>query len=160
MPAQIATGLVRAGSGGRHHLTHAGLIEARRHLPDGSICHLTSHGGPDVRELADLFVHRHLRPGTVRYYDRLADVPLDSIPSAQRSFLGLAAVNIEISSRPWRFDTTTLDRLLADGASFADATLETVERCQEAYFGRSERLRRYRETFAGSFPDRTRIVAG
>ncbi|MFQ5556156.1 MAG: SDR family oxidoreductase [Acidimicrobiales bacterium] len=134
------------------------LLATWRHLPAGSICHLTSHGGPDVRELADLFVHRHLRPATVRYYERLADVPLDSIPSAQRAFLGMAAVNIEISSHPWRFDTATLDGLVADGLDFTDATLETVERCQEAYFAGSERLNRYRDRFAGSFPGQTRVL--
>ena len=135
-----------------------GFIGAWQHLPDGSICHLTSHGGPTVRELSDLFVHRHLRPGTIRYYDRMADVPLYSVPPAQRAFLAMAAVNIEISSRDWQFDTTTLDGLIAQGTSFADATLETVERCQEAYFADSDRLRRYREAFAGSFPAETRIV--
>lgn len=134
-----------------------GFIEAWRRLPDNSICHLTSHGGPDVRELADMIVHRHLRPRTVHYYDRLADVPLDSIPSSQRAFLGIAAVNVEISSRPWQFESTNLDRLIADGASFADATVQTVERCQDAYFSGSEPLRRYRETFARAFPAKTHV---
>ena len=133
-----------------------GFAAAWRHLPDGSICHLTSHGGPSVVDLADLLVHSYLRPRTTRYYERLADVPLDTLPPAQRAFLGLAAVNIEISSHAWRFDTSTLDGLIAGGASFADATLESVERCQRAYFDRSDRLLRYRERFAESFPATTR----
>lgn len=134
----------------------SGFSAARNHLPDGSICHLTSRGGPTVAELADLFVQRHLQPRTVRYYECLADVALDAIPPAQRAFLRLAAVNIEISSHPWKFDTSTLEGLIAGGASFADATIESVDRCQRAYFGRSDRLRRYRERFAESFPRETR----
>jgi len=136
----------------------SGFEAAWSQLDDGAICHLTSHGGPSIRELADMFINGYLGSQSVRYYERLADVPLDSIPAAQRTFLGMAAVNIEISSRPWRFETTTLDALIADGTPFADATLETVRRCQDAYFSGSESVRRYREQFGASFPTTARVL--
>ena len=50
----------------------------------------------------------------------LADLPIMSIPGSQRSFLRLAAINVEISSRKWQFDTTTLDDLVDSGTPFAE----------------------------------------
>ncbi|MFV1991296.1 MAG: SDR family oxidoreductase, partial [Acidimicrobiales bacterium] len=47
----------------------SGFIAAWRDLPDDSICHLTSRGGPSVQEIADLFVHQYLRPETIHYYE-------------------------------------------------------------------------------------------
>ena len=129
-----------------------GLLAAMNGLPDNSICHLTSRGGPTVRELSDELVNRYIRPKSIRYYDTLADVPRTEVPPRQRAFLNLAAVNIEISSRCWDFDTSSINSLVAAGAEFADATLETVRRCQEAYFDGSDRLTRYEETYGDCFP--------
>ncbi len=129
-----------------------GLLAAMKQLPENSICHLTSRGGPTVRELSDELVNRYIRPTSIRYYDTLADVPRTKVPPRQRAFLNLAAINIEISSRHWNFDTSSIDSLVAIGTQFADATLESVRRCQEAYFEGSDRLARYADTYGDCFP--------
>ncbi|MEX2625415.1 MAG: NAD-dependent epimerase/dehydratase family protein [Ilumatobacteraceae bacterium] len=126
----------------------AAVLAARRHLPDGSICHLTSRNGPDVRAIAELFFDEHLRPDVVHYYDRFADVPLDEVPRAQRALLRLAQVNLDIASHHWRFDCTTLATLVAAGTPFVDATLATVHTCQQTYLTGSTRLHRYRTELA------------
>lgn len=126
----------------------AALLAARRHLPDGSICHLTSRNGPDVRAIADLLFDEHLRPEAVRYYDRFADVPLTGVPRPQRALLRLAQVNLDIASHHWRFEHANLDSLVAAGAPFVDATLATVHACQQAYLTGSTRLHRYRTDLA------------
>lgn len=138
----------------------SGFMAARRHLADDSICHLTSRNPPTVRDIAELTVKRHLHPITARFYERLADVPIMSIPEAQRSFLRLAAINVEISSRKWQFDTSTLDRLIELGTPFAEATIETVEHCQETYLRGLPRLADYTEKHAASFPAETVIAEG
>ncbi|GAC1603549.1 MAG: hypothetical protein NVS3B21_32210 [Acidimicrobiales bacterium] len=122
----------------------AGLLAAREHLDDGAICHLTSRGSPDVRSVAALFFDQHLQPEVVHYYDHISDVTQEGLPRAQRALLRLAQVNLDIAGHDWRFDTSTIDRLVAEGAPFVDASLETVHRCQEAYFGQSARLARFR----------------
>jgi nucleoside-diphosphate-sugar epimerase len=136
----------------------SGFMAAWRGLPDNSVCHLTSRTSPNVREIAELFVQKYLRPRSVHYYDRLADVPLDAIPEPQRAFLAMAAVNIEISSRKWDFDTDNLDRLVADGAAFTDASIASVERCQDAYLSRSRRIARFSAKFSERFPEATLVA--
>jgi nucleoside-diphosphate-sugar epimerase len=138
----------------------SGFMAARRDLADNSICHLTSQSPPSVRDLAELAIQRHLHPNTARFYERLADVPIKAIPEAQRSFLRLAAINVEISSRKWQFDTTTLDHLVESGTPFAEATIETVERCQETFLRGSARLADYTARYAASFPAETLIAEG
>lgn len=96
----------------------------------------------------------------MRFYERLADVPIMSIPEAQRSFLRLAAINTEISSRQWQFDTTTLSQLVESGTPFAEATMETVERCQQTFLRGSNRLSAYATAHAGQFPAQTVIAEG
>lgn len=126
----------------------AALLAARSHLPDGSICHLTSRDGPDVRSIAAAFFEEHLRPDVVHYYDRVADVPLDKVPRAQRALIRLAQVNLDIASHHWRFNRATLDTLVAAGAPFVDANVTTVHTCQQAYLTGSTRLHHYRTELA------------
>lgn len=121
-----------------------GLLGARRQLPDGAICHLTTRVSPTGRDIARLFFAEHLRPDRVRFHDHVEQVPLASIPRPQRALLRLARTNLDIAGHDWRFATTTLDDMTAAGVPFADATLETVRHCQEAYFAGSRRLARYR----------------
>lgn len=130
-----------------------GLTAAMDELPTGSIFHLTSRGSPTVRQVADLFFTRWLRPHQLTYHQSLSDVPLGDLSSTQRAFLRLAATNIEIASRTWDFETDTLDGLFPDSSEFADATVDSVERCQDAYFANSNRLADYSRRFAGQFPE-------
>ncbi len=129
-----------------------GFLAAREHLPDGSIVHLTSRTGPSFRDVVETMIHRYVRPDIANLYDHLTDIPMKEIPANQQAFLRLAAINIEISSRPWQFDTTTLDGLVDSGAGFVDASLESVIRCQDAYLDGSPHMRRYRDTYAHRFP--------
>ncbi len=135
----------------------AGFLAAREQLPDDSIVHLTSRTGPSFRDVVETMIHRYVRPEIANLYDRVTDISLDEIPANQKAFLRLAAINIEISSRPWQFDTSGLDGLVDAGASFTDATLESVIRCQDAYLDRSTHMRRYRDTYANHFPAETVI---
>lgn len=128
----------------------AGLLAARRHLPDGSICHLTSRDSPDVRAIAGLFFDEYIQPEVVHYYDRISDVVQEDLPRAQRALLRLAQVNLSIAGHDWRFDTSAMDSLVAGGAPFFDATLDSVQRCQHAYFADSARLARYRSDVLAS----------
>lgn len=129
-----------------------GFLAARQRLPANSIVHLTSRTGPSFRDIAEMNIHDYVRPGVAHLYDRLSDISLDEIPASQRAFLRLAAINIEISTRAWQFDTTCLDGLVDAGTSFQDATLESVMRCQDAYLDQSGRVGKYRDEFASSFP--------
>lgn len=129
-----------------------GFLAAWKNLPDNSICHLTSHGGPTVRELSNQLVNNYIRPETILYYQRLSDVPRADLPPRQRAFLNLASVNIEISSRDWEFESKALDGLIGEGVQFVDATMETVQLCQRAYFEGSDRLRRFGQDYGDLFP--------
>ena len=128
-----------------------GLLAAMDQLPAGSIFHMTSRSAPTVRDVADLFFAHKLRPRQLTYHRSLGDVPLGDLSSTQRAFLRLAATNIEIASRPWDFETDTLDRLFPETSEFTDATIESVERCQNAYFANSNRLADYSRRFADRF---------
>ena len=127
------------------------FLAARQKLPANSIVHLTSRTGPSFRDIAEMNIHHYVRPETAHLYDRLSDIALDDIPPTQQAFLRLAAINIEISSRAWEFDTTCLDGLVDSGTSFQDATIDSVMRCQDAYLDHSGHLDRYRDKFASNF---------
>lgn len=120
------------------------VFGARRHLPDASICHLTTRDAPTGRDIARMFFDEHLRPEEVRFHDRISQVPLASLPRAQRAMIRLARVNLDIADHDWRFAAGSLDHLVAAGVPFVHATLETVRRCQDSYFAGSHRLSRYR----------------
>jgi hypothetical protein len=68
------------------------------------------------------------------------------------------AVNFEIARRTWRFETTHLDRLRADGLPFVDATLESVARCQTWYVEGSARIQKHRHTYANRPGGSPRLV--
>ncbi len=116
---------------------------AFRHLKPGTIVNLVSDPAkaPTVRALWDLWLTALGMPTRCHYYDRLADVPLDRIPSRQRAFLMLASVNMEISAHHWDFENGTMTWLKRNGLDFADATLETMAICQARFMDESPRLR-------------------
>lgn len=122
----------------------AGLLGARRHLPDGAVCHLSTRDGPTVRAIAGMCFDEYLEPDEVRFHDRIDQVPMADLPRPQRALLRLAQVNLDIAGHDWRFATAHLDVMTAAGVPFVDATLDTVRHCQEAYFSGSKRLARYR----------------
>ncbi len=112
-------------------------------LDPGAIINLVSNPAtaPTVRGLWDMWLAALSMPTRRHYYDRLADVPLDRIPSRQRAFLMFASVNMAISAHHWDFEDGTMKRLKRDGLDFADATLETMAICQARFMDESPRFR-------------------
>lgn len=116
--------------------------------------HATS---PTMRDLCWLWAEVY-RPTEIHCYATVDDVPLRSIPNRQRRFLELAAKNLEISSRPWTFETAVLDRLRSEGLVFADATLESIARCQRRYIEGSARIQGYLQKLATRPTDRPQLI--
>lgn len=114
-------------------------------------------GSPTMRELCWLWAEVY-RPAEIHCYATVDDVPLRAIPNRQRRFLELAAKNLEISSRGWQFETASLDRLRAGGLRFADATLDSVARCQQRYIERSARIQAYLQQLATRPPSTPRLL--
>ncbi|HYH17088.1 MAG TPA: SDR family oxidoreductase [Azospirillum sp.] len=110
------------------------------------VVNLVSHGPaiPTVRDVWELWLDALGRPERLHYYDHIRDVRLADIHPRQRAFMMFASVNIEIAGHLWAFETTALERMRAEGLAYADATLTTIARCQQAFIEASPRLLHYR----------------
>lgn len=129
------------------NLVHSDMFQSAfagfyRGLPANAIAHLVSDTAtcPTLRELFLLWSTEVSCPTELHCYDEVDEVPLAAIPARQRRFLEFAAKNLEIASRLWRFDTGALDRLRLAGLRCADATIDTVARCQQQYVRRSAKI--------------------
>jgi nucleoside-diphosphate-sugar epimerase len=134
----------------RLHLLHqdafqAGFLACYRHLPAGRFVHLVSREAalPTLRDLYELWIRRCSPPCTVLYYDSLDEVPLDELARQQRLWLQFTAVNLEIASHPWSFETGNLDDLAGRGLEIAHATLQTLAVCQEHFISASPRMQEF-----------------
>ena len=136
------------------------FLAAYRLLPSGSIVNIVSNQDtlPDLRALWDLWLDSCLRPGTTFYYERMADIPLREINGKQRALLALASVNLQIASHPWRFDTTAMDWMRAQGMPFTDATRESVALCQSVFVAESRLIQEFLAAHGSSFADETTQV--
>lgn len=114
-------------------------------LPDNSVLNMVSDHEelPDMRELWQLWVEECLRPQVVYYYSRMSDIPVREINTRQRALLGLASVNLEIASHPWRFETTNLKWLRERGLEFPETTAETVAVCQRRFIQASKTIQEF-----------------
>lgn len=112
---------------------------------------------PTMRDLCWLWADVY-RPIEIHCYASVDDVPLLSIPKRQRRFLELAAKNLEISTKCWRFETEALDALRARGLAFVDATLQSVARCQQRYIERSTRIQTYIQGLPATPFTRSRLL--
>jgi hypothetical protein len=112
-------------------------------MPDNSIINVVSEHDqqPDLRALWKLWITTCLRPKYVYYYGKMADIPMRTINTRQRALLGLASVNLEIASHPWRFETTNLRRLQEMGLEFPETTLESITLCQRRFIEESATIR-------------------
>lgn len=121
------------------------FIAACRHLPLNSIVNLTSRldGLPTARGLSQQFCERVARPQQIYFYNKLADVRADISDRRMRMMLDFTAVNSEISTHAWRFENTALRTLRSLGLQFADATLDTVQVCQDHFVAKSPRIQTY-----------------
>jgi len=133
------------------------FLSAYRLLPSGSIVNIVSNPEtlPDLRALWDLWLDSCLRPRATFYYDRMADIPLREINGKQRALLALASVNLQIASHPWRFDTTTMNWLRAQGMTFRDATRDSVALCQSVFVAESKLIQEFLAACSSSFADET-----
>jgi hypothetical protein len=124
-------------------------------LPDNSIMNVVSDHDllPDLRALWNLWITTCLRPRFVYYYLKMADIPIRTINTRQRALLGLASVNLEIASHPWRFETTNLRRLRQMGLEFPETTLETIALCQRRFIEESPKLKEFLEQNKESMAD-------
>lgn len=135
------------------------FLAALRLLPDNSVLNLVSQHDemPYLRQLWRLWVSECLRPDSVYFYPRMADIPVREINTRQRALLGLASVNLEIASHPWRFETTNIDWLRERGLEFPETTLETVAVCQRRFAGESQAIRNFLAQIAHRPPGATRF---
>lgn len=121
------------------------FLAAYRMLPDNSILNLVppEDSLPNLRALWQLWITECLRPEVVYYYDRMSDIPVRNINTLQRALLGLASVNLEIASHPWRFETKNLAWLNAQGLELPETTEESVSICQRRFIEESETIRKF-----------------
>ncbi len=119
------------------------FLAAFRMLPANSILNLVSANDnlPDMRDLWHLWITECLRPRLVYYYLKMSDIPIREINTRQRALLGLASVNLEIASHPWKFETTNLAQLQSMGLEFPHTTLDTVAICQRRFVEESATIR-------------------
>lgn len=128
----------------------AGFYAGYCDLPDDSVFHLVSRLEtlPTVRDVWDLWLTACSRPREAYYFDRLEDVPMEKLSRQQQMWVELTAVNLDISCRPWNFETPTLDHMRRGGLEFADVTLETIATCQDRFIFDSPRVREFMEKYA------------
>jgi thioester reductase-like protein len=119
------------------------FLAAYNLMPDNSIVNVVSQHDqqPDLRALWKLWITSCLRPNYVYYYGKMLDIPMRTINTRQRALLGLASVNLEIASHPWRFETTNLRRLREMGLEFPETTLESIALCQRRFIEESATIR-------------------
>ena len=135
------------------------FLAALRWLPDNSILNLVSQHDrlPDMRQLWRLWVTECLRPDSVYYYSRMSDIPVREINTRQRALMGLASVNLEIASHPWRFETANMSWLRGRGLEFPDTTLESVAVCQRRFAGESQTIKNFLAQIAHRPPAATQF---
>lgn len=127
-----------------------GFLEAYRTLPDDRVIHLVSNEStlPTVRDMWHSMLLACNRPRIIHYYDRLADVPMERLNRRQQMWIELTSVNLDISTRDWRFARDTLDTLCRGGLHFPDVTNETIGICQNRFIAESSRKQEYMRRFA------------
>ena len=123
------------------------FLAAMRQLPLNSIVNITSRPEtlPTSRALMQQFCERVARPHHIYFYNKLADVRAEIADKRMRMLLEFTAVNSEISSHAWRFETAALRSLISLGLHFVDATLDTVLTCQDRFVDQSPRIQAYLE---------------
>jgi len=109
-----------------------GFLAAYRSPPPNGIFHLVSRDEslPTVRDIWDQWLLTVSRPREIYYFERWTTWPMEKLSRQQQLWVELTGVNLDISSRPWQFETTALDRQRRKGLSFADATADTIRVCQ------------------------------
>jgi nucleoside-diphosphate-sugar epimerase len=140
----------------------AGFWAAYQDLPDGSVIHVASREDqlPTMRQLVRLWIDRYGGPREVYLYRRLSEVPLDQADESQRLWLEFTSVNSEIASVRWQFELDQLAALRTNGLDFVDASLETLEVCQQRFVFDSPRVAEFVKEYRGRGAKQPRYVVG
>jgi thioester reductase-like protein len=123
----------------------SGFMAAYRTLEPPAVFHLVSrdHTLPTVRDLWDQWLETVARPREIHYYDRLDDVPMETLSRQQQILLEFSSVNVDIGIRRWHFETKQLESMQAAGLHFVDATATTLRVCQDRFIADSPRVQEF-----------------
>ncbi len=115
----------------------------------GACIHIVSRDetSPTLRQLSQLWFTSYGGPRVVHFHDTLEAVPMAELDHRSRRRLALTASNSEIASLHWRFQTERLDGLRQGGLRFTDATLESLERCQQRFVSDQPDIREFVTTY-------------
>jgi nucleoside-diphosphate-sugar epimerase len=123
----------------------ASFLAAYRNLPRNLIVHLVSRQDtlPTIREVCQIWNAVCGRAHVVHYYNNLSEVPADGLDRRMRMWLEFTSVNGEIAAHSWHFQTTALEHLRAGGLKIRDATIGSINICQERFIAKSSRLQAF-----------------
>ncbi len=115
----------------------------------GSCVHIVSRDdtSPTLRQLSQLWFTSYGGPREVHFHDTLDAVPMEELDARSRRRLAFTASNSEIASVRWQFGTERLDGMRQGGLEFADATLESMERCQHRFVRDQPDIRDFVEAY-------------
>ncbi len=123
----------------------AGFMAAYQELPLNSIIHLVSRARtlPIARQVYELWIKQYLKPEELYYYDKVSDAPKEVLDRRLKLWLEFTAINTNIASHTWDFETTTLSALRNKGLDFTDATLDTIKICQDTFARNSKPIQNF-----------------
>jgi len=119
----------------------AGCRLAEDHLDDDAVVHLVSRQEtlPTARQLVHFWLERFGLLDQVDWYESIAALPMEQLDRLNQRFYGFVRDNLEIISRQWRFDRSTLTRLESSlGVTLPDATILSTARCYHAFMAAFE----------------------
>jgi thioester reductase-like protein len=137
----------------------AGFTSIYRNTIENAIVHLVSQheSCPTMRELCWMWANIYC-PKEIHCFATIDDVPFHSLPPRHRRFLQVVAKNLEIASHSWKFENNKLTELRGTGLEFADATLESIGRCQRRYISESPRIQEHIRKYACRSDQTPRIL--
>jgi nucleoside-diphosphate-sugar epimerase len=121
------------------------FLGCRRLARPGAIVHVVSRDQtlPTMCDLVRLWMLACARPRELYLYERQEDMPAGALDASERQWSELVAANAAIAAHHWDFERTALESLAQGGLTIADATVETVARCQAAFLRGSARVQEF-----------------
>jgi nucleoside-diphosphate-sugar epimerase len=118
---------------------------AYQQLPNNQWINIVSHAdkAPTPRQLMEIWMQAVSKPQKIIYYERFEDIPLAEIPANQRIYLNFSKTNAEIAGHNWKFSTKNLDKLIAQNLNFTDASIATVQICQQKFIEESAKIQNF-----------------
>jgi thioester reductase-like protein len=136
-----------------------GCLAALLWVADGGIVHVVSSsaGLPTMRDVLDGWLEYLVPYERVFVYDRLDQVQMAALSRRQRMMAEFSAVNTEIATHSWNFESTTMDELRPH-MQFVDATQASLKMCLTAWLQRSERVNAHRIAHAARQNTKTELI--